>query len=121
MNYTKLRSDARKLVKKDGAVCTVTRNGTRVYDATTDSYTDTSITISGYAIQSSYDDSMIDGKVIQSGDVKFVFVPDETSLIEDPKQNDIVNFGNEKYTVIHVQVKKPDGKTVISDIIQGRK
>lgn len=120
MNFVKMRNDARKLIKQNGARCVITRESERVYNPATAEYESKSKVMNGYAVLSNYTEDKVDGTIITKNDVRLSFVPDEDCLDSDPKENDKATFGGNEYTVIFNQPKKPDGKTIITDIIQAR-
>lgn len=76
MNYKQLAQTAKKLLGKNGTKC-VLRNPSGkppVYNPTTDEYETETIPFDGVAMISGYEDNMIDGTIIQAGDVKIVAV-----------------------------------------------
>lgn len=115
MNYSKYAKKAYVKIKKYGSPIKIIRSGSNVYNAETNSYENSGTEISGYALQSSFDQKNIDGTNIRFGDVLFFAVFDES-----PKSNDEAIFNGKSYTVVNVDVFAPDGITDIYYKVQAR-
>ena len=115
MNYGKYASKAYTKIKQYGSPITVKRAGKKVYDKTTNTYTDTGKEFSGYAIQRNFDQKNIDGTNIKFGDVLFM-----ACLSERLHSNDTVIFVGRKYTVINVEPLNVDGSVDIFVNIHAR-
>lgn len=114
-DYTVYQKRAYEKIKQYGSPVTVKRAGKKEYDKTTNTYTDTGVEYTGYAIQSSFDQKNIDGTNIKFGDILLM-----CTLNGVPMSNDTVTFGSKMYTVITVDVLSPDGATNILYNIQAR-
>lgn len=115
MNYQKYADKAYSKIKQYGSPITVKRSGSKVYNPLKNTYEDSGITLSGFALQSNFDQKNIDGTNIRYGDVLLMCVLDGV-----PKSNDTVAFGAKGYTVVNVDVLSPDGQTDIYYKIQAR-
>jgi hypothetical protein len=115
MNYQKYADKAFIKLKKYGAKLTVKRSGQKVYDAETNTYTDSGEEFSGVAIQRNFSLKNIDGKNILLGDVLFM-----AQLPQRPRANDTVVFGGKEYTVVSVDPLNVDGSVDIFVNIQAR-
>lgn len=115
MNYQKYADKTFDKIKKYGSSISCKRSGKKVYDKTTNSYTDTGIEFSGVAIQRNFDQKNIDGTNIKFGDVQFM-----AAMEQRPQSNDTVIFGGRKYTVINVEPLNVDGSVDIFVNIHAR-
>ncbi len=115
MSYQKYADKAYTKLKQKGSPITVKRSGEAEYDPATNTYTDSGIELSGFAIQSYYHQKDIDGTNIKVGDVKFM-----ACLNGRPMTNDSVSFEGNTYTVVNVFPLNINGKTDIYVNIQAR-
>ena len=115
MNYQKYADKAFDKIKKSGSPITCKRSGKKVYDKTTNTYTDTGEEFSGVAIQRSFTQKNIDGTNIKFGDVLFM-----AAMEQRPQSNDTVTFGGRNYTVINVDPLNVDGSVDIFVNIHAR-
>ena len=119
MNYHKYADKAFAKLQKYGNAkptnITIKRSGKKVYDKTTNTYTDTGEEFSGVAIQRNFNQKNIDGTNIKFGDVLFM-----AQLPKRPKSNDTVIFGGSSYTVINVEPLNVDGSVDIFVNIHAR-
>lgn len=115
MNYQKYADKANSKISKYGSPITITRSGNSEYDATTNTYTDSGTELSGFAIQSNFNQRDIDGTNIRMGDVLFM-----ACLNGRPMTNDSISFNGNTYTVVNVRPLNLDGNTDIYVNIQAR-
>lgn len=115
MNYQKYADKALSKIRKYGAPITIKRAGKKVYDPSTNKYTDSGEEFSGVAIQRNFDQKNIDGTNIKFGDVLFM-----AKLGKRPQSNDTVVFCGREYTVVNVDPMNVDGSVDIFVNIQAR-
>lgn len=115
MNYTKYADKAFTKIKQYGSPIIIKRSGKKEYDPTTNTYTDSGLEITGFAICRNYNQHNIDGTNIKFGDVMFM-----AKLPNRPQSNDTVIFGGRTYTVINVDPMNVDGNVDIFVNIQAR-
>lgn len=127
MSYESDRKDALKTLKKEGAPCKILKptGADPVYDSATDSMVTPTIEHSGYCVLTGFADGVIDGSLIQAGDVKILCLFEDGSIPEVGKDKIIVNPGSDEavtYSVVPGSKSvMPDGKTCILYKAQGRK
>lgn len=128
MSYESDRKDTLKTLRKEGAPCTLVKpdpTGTPVYNSTIDENESPTSSHSGYCLLTGFDDGLIDGSLIQSGDVKISCLFEDKSIPEIGTDKIIVNPGTENaktYSVVPgSKAVMPDGKTCILYKAQGRK
>ncbi|MCR5699657.1 MAG: hypothetical protein K6G52_08450 [Treponemataceae bacterium] len=114
-DYQKYADKARSKLKTYGSPIIINRIEQSQYNDETDEYEETTVEITGYAIQRNFDQRNIDGTNIKFGDVLFM-----ASVNGEPKSNDTVKFQGNDYTVIDVKAMNPNGKTAIFYNIQAR-
>ena len=116
MNYEKYYKKAYDKVKNYGSSIIITRqSGDPEYNPETDEYEETTVTITGVALQLNYKQSDIDGTNVKYGDVKFMAV-----LNGRPETNDSVEFEGKTYVIINPSPLNLNGKTDIYCMIQAR-
>lgn len=115
MNYQKYADKAYTKIKKYGSAIKIKRAGKKVYDATTNTYTDSGEEFSGVAIRRNFNQRNIDGTNIKFGDVLFM-----AQLPKTPQSNDEVTFGGKKYTVVNADPMNVDGSVDVFVNIQAR-
>ena len=115
MNYQKYHNKAFDKVKKYGSSIIIKRIGESEYNPDTDTYTETTVEITGVALQLNFEQKDYDGTNVKYGDVKFMAV-----LNGRPETNDTVEFEGKSYVIINPRPLNLDGKTDIYCIIQAR-
>jgi hypothetical protein len=125
MNYSALSKTAQRLIGKNGTKC-ILRNPSGkppVYNPTTDEYETETIPFDGVCIISSFEEDMIDGTIIQSGDQKIIAV-----LMGDPvpKLSTLDVFDKagklrDSYKIVNSTTISPDSTVVICVRLQCRK
>lgn len=113
MNYSPYRNKAAEKIRQYGAKCEIVRGGKK-YDPATDEYSDAEA-FSGYAIQSSFSMSKVDGTNIKAGDILLM-----AALDGKPCVNDTVRYGGRSYAAVNVIPFAPDGGDAIYWKIQAR-
>lgn len=127
MSYENDRKDTLKTLKKEGAPCKLLKptGAVLVYDPATDSMVTPTTEHSGYCVLIGFDDGVIDGTLIQAGDVKIVCLFEDKSIPEVGKDKIVVNPGTADASTYSVvpgsKAVMPDGKTCILYKAQGRK
>ena len=124
MNFNEIAQIARNLIGDHGAKAVLRiPQGQPVYDPKTNTYSAPEILYNGYAVIANYENSLIDGSVIQKGDrlVKAI-------LDGEPKAGlstlDIYNNEGVKidsYQIINVLPVNPNGSITIMYTLQCRK
>lgn len=128
MSYSSDRKDTLKSLKKEGTPCNLVKpdpTGTPVYQpAPIDAMISPTISHPGFGVLTGFQDGLIDGTVIQEGDVKILFLTIDGTDPENGKDSIVVNPGTssaETYKIIGGQPVRPDGKTTVLFKAQGRK
>lgn len=127
MSYASDRKDTLKTLKKEGAPCNLVKpdpTGEPVYNPLTDAMESPTISHPGYGVLTGFDDGVIDDTVIQSGDVKILFLTLDGTDPEISKDSIVVNPGTTAemtYSVVGGKPVQPDGKTTVLYKVQGRK
>jgi hypothetical protein len=127
MSYASDRRDTLKSLKADGAPCNLMKpdpDAEPEYDPGTDSMVAPKIPHPGFGVLTGFEDGMIDGTVIQSGDVKILFLTLDGTDPEIGKDQIVVNPGTsaaKTYNVVGGKPVQPDGKTTVLYKAQGRK
>lgn len=103
MNYVKKAANARKLIKKLGALFTFTRS-TSTYNPATGVETPVITTYDGYAVFGRYDESQYN-ETIQAGDIPVIL----EAVSVAPQIGDTVDG----YKVMDVSTTAPDNATVV--------
>lgn len=115
MNYNHTADRITKILKKYGSLCLFEVKEKSVYNPLTNEYENENRTIGGYAVRENYNNDIIDGSLIQAGDVRFV-----CSFKQKPKIGNILKFGKDTYTIINVETINPNGEIDVVYIIQAR-
>ncbi|SEP80163.1 hypothetical protein SAMN04487977_101468 [Treponema bryantii] len=115
MDYTKYANKAYSKLDKYGSAIKIKRSGNKIYDKTTNTYTDGGEEFSGVAIQRSFSIKDIDGTNVKYGDALFM-----AQLPKRPVTNDTVNFGGRNYTVLNADPMNVDGSVDIFVMIHAR-
>lgn len=115
MNYGKYNIKTRDKLKQYGGDVTVKHKTASAYNPTTNSYTDTEETISGYGLLKKTDVRAVNGTSVLADDV-FIFC----WLSKSPVVGDSIKIGQKEYKVVDVSPCSPDGATDIFYNVQGR-
>lgn len=127
MSYASDRKDTLNTLKKEGAPCNLVKpdpDGEQGYDDETDSNISPTIAHPGYGVLTGFEDGLIDGTLIQAGDVKILFLTIDGTDPEIGKDSIVVNPGTsaeKTYNVVGGKPVQPDGKTTVLYKAQGRK
>jgi len=125
VNYPALAAKAKKLIGKNGTKCVLNTPSDKppVYNPATNEYETDDKHFDGVAVISGFDDSMVDGTIIQAGDRKIFAVlagepvPKLSTLDVYDKAGKLVDT----YKIINSNPKSPDATTVIVYLLQCRK
>lgn len=101
INYAALRATAKRLIGENGVTYVITRNGAleRVGGVETRK---PAATFDCVGIVTNWDPREINGKTIQTGDLKLICVPEQPLAV-----GDLVEYGGTKYRVEHPNPVKP--------------
>lgn len=121
LDYVSFGEDVKGVIDEMGAEFSVL-----VPDITSKSTTGKSVktytTYSGMAVRKKYDSEFVTkDSIIQAGDVGFVCYFDDESFEPMDKKNEMIVFGELKYTIISVQKVAPSSVNVLIYIIQARR
>lgn len=115
MSYERHAAVAAERLRQYGAPMTVARSGGGAYNPDTNKYEGGGETVSGFALQSGFEQRNIDGTNVRFGDALFL-----AALDGEPRTNDTVSFGGRSYTVVSVEALSPDGAAAVYYKIQAR-
>ena len=123
--YTNVRALAERMIRRKGAVLTLTRTAQGAYDPTTSTTAAATVTIySGSAFRESYSSKEIDGTRILVGDVRLLISPilrDGSGDFPKPAPStDVLTFGGQDYTVINPESWNFDGESNVGFSVQAR-
>jgi hypothetical protein len=124
VDYKALARTAKNLIRKNGTKAVLrTPNGEPHYDHDTDEYIQDYDQFPGVCVVSGYEESVIDGTLIEANDKKLscVFPADpvpKQSLVDVYKKNGNLDS---TYLVINSNPIEPDAATTVMVKIQGRK
>lgn len=129
MSYASDRKDTLKTLKKEGAPCNLMKpdpTAEPLYDKPTDSMVAPKVPHPGYGLLTGFEDGLIDGTLIQAGDVKILFLTIDGTDPEIGKDSIVVNPDpvtgvGKTYSVVGGKPVQPDGKTTVLYKAQGRK
>ncbi len=121
LDYVSLGEDVKGIIDELGAEISVLVPSSTSKN-TTGKSVKTYTTYTGMAVRKKYDSEFVTkDSIVQAGDVGFVCYFDNTSFEPMDKKNQIVIFGELKYTIISVQQVAPSSVNVLVYIIQARR
>jgi len=125
VNYKKLQATAQRLIGANGTKCVLNTPSGKppAYNPATNEYESDDKHFDGVCVISGYEDSMVDGTIIQAGDRKIVAVlagepVPKLSTLDIYDRNNVLK---DSYKIINVNPKSPDATTVIAYLLQCRK
>lgn len=128
MSYESDRKDTLKTLRKEGAPCKLVKpvpGEEPVYDTETDTTSTPTTDHAGYCVLTDFDESAIDGTLIQTGDVKILCLFEDKSIPAIGEDKIVVNPGTANAVTYSVvpgsKPVQPDGKTCVLYKAQGRK
>lgn len=113
MNYDKLKSTARTLLRNFGQSMTLTRDVAGTYDPTTGVMVNTQQTFTDYGVVLPYGDgsSSVADSLIQQGD-RQVFIQIST----EPKTTDKITIAGATFNIVNVKPLEPAGINVLYEL-----
>lgn len=128
MSYESERKNTLKTLKKEGTFCTLRKpiKGQKpVYDPETDTTTIPSTSHSGYCVLSDINESLVDGELIKTGDIRILCLFEDKRIPEVGVDKIIVNPGTTNEVEYSVAPGSkaiiPDGKTCVLFKALGRR
>lgn len=114
--YTGLKSVASSLLQSKGQQVTFSRKVSSGFDPVLGNNTTNTTTFTGYGAAFDYNQSELDGSIVQNGDIRFLM----ESTTSAPELGDTATINSVIYRVMNVKPLSPAG-TVVSYEVQLRK
>lgn len=113
-NYSTFVNVANTLITKFGGSATLTHKPAGTYNPATSTASSTPTTNTVQAVGIPYDEKLIDGTLILTGDLQVFVAPH--GVTSDPQAADKLTIGGASYTVIKCKIYKPASVVVLYEL-----
>lgn len=122
--YSQMQSLADRMLRKYGAVVTLTRTTQGAYSSATSTTGSPTTTVTlGTAVRENYSIKEVDGTRIKDGDVRLIVSPKTrggAAFPEPAPSTDVLSFGGRNYTVVSVDPWSYNGAENVGFAVQAR-
>lgn len=116
MSYLDYKKKADEKIRQYGSPCKLIRKLEGEYNPETNEYESGEIIINGYAVQSNYNQEVVDGTNIKAEDILLT-----CSFNEKPYPSDEIEYAGKKYVIVPpIKELNPNGMVAIYYKIQAR-